>query len=256
MNSPRRPLNAISDTLASARRALIRRAAAWGGWDSHGTCERLIPSGAVIAALALLSMAAVDRPLALYLHDHVQGDILAIWETITQLGVATGYVIVGIVLLLGGWVGTRIAAHEETVRFSDRLRRYAALLLGGLALSGAVLNLAKIGLGRQRPEYLFADGFYGFKPMNLDTGANSFPSGHSQTIWALAAVLCIAFPRHRLTVCTFAAVVALSRVVIGEHYLSDVLVGSYLGVAGVVVLAPWILGSGGRGEATTGDGAA
>jgi len=220
---------------------LTRGAAGWFGWTELGERARLGQAGVVVAALALLCMAAVDRPLARYMKAQVQGDMLVLWEGVTDLGVATGYVVAAVLVLLAGWMGVRVAAHESTRRRCDVLRRYAALLLAGLALSGAVVNLTKIVLGRQRPEYLFRDGFYGFEPLNFDTGANTFPSGHAQTIWVVAAVLCIAFPRHRLALCAVAAVVALSRVVLTEHYLSDVLVGSYLGIASVVLLAPLIL---------------
>ncbi len=246
MNRPPPPKTETENEPAPklVRRAVAgptRAVVAWSGWPDLGDHARLGHAGVVVAALALLCMAVVDRPLAWSMKAQVQGDMLALWEGITDLGVATGYVVAAVLVLLVGWMGVRVAAHESTRRRCDILRRYAALLLGGLALSGAVVNLTKIVLGRQRPEYLFRDGFYGFEPLNFDTGANTFPSGHAQTIWVVAAVLCIAFPRHRLAICAVAAVVALSRVVITEHYLSDVLVGSYLGIASVVLLAPLIL---------------
>jgi undecaprenyl-diphosphatase len=57
----------------------------------------------------------------------------------------------------------------------------------------------------------------------------SFPSGHSMNAFAVCTVLALAFPALALPLVATAASIAASRVVLGLHYLSDVLVGSLLG---------------------------
>jgi undecaprenyl-diphosphatase len=57
----------------------------------------------------------------------------------------------------------------------------------------------------------------------------SFPSGHSTTAFAVALSLGSFYPEIMLVLLVLAANVAISRVVIGMHFLSDVLVGSSIG---------------------------
>lgn len=61
--------------------------------------------------------------------------------------------------------------------------------------------------------------------------STSFPSGHAATAFAAATAVGMLHPRLRIPLLALAATVALSRVYLGVHYWSDVLVGSLLGVA-------------------------
>ena len=58
----------------------------------------------------------------------------------------------------------------------------------------------------------------------------SFPSGHSTTAFAVALSLGSFYPEIMPILLVLAANVAVSRIVIGMHYLSDVVVGSGMGV--------------------------
>jgi undecaprenyl-diphosphatase len=57
----------------------------------------------------------------------------------------------------------------------------------------------------------------------------SFPSGHSMNAFALGAVLALTFPWATAAIFLVAASIAASRIILGLHFLSDVLVGSLLG---------------------------
>lgn len=59
----------------------------------------------------------------------------------------------------------------------------------------------------------------------------SFPSGHTLHAVSFATVLLHYYPEWALLVVPFASLVALSRVVLGLHYPSDVLIGAVLGFA-------------------------
>lgn len=58
----------------------------------------------------------------------------------------------------------------------------------------------------------------------------SFPSGHALNAFAIGTVIALAFPPVALPVLALAASVAASRVVLGLHWLSDVLAGALLGL--------------------------
>jgi undecaprenyl-diphosphatase len=57
----------------------------------------------------------------------------------------------------------------------------------------------------------------------------SFPSGHSTTAFAVAMSLGLFYPEIMPLLLILAANVAVSRIVVGMHFLSDVLVGSGAG---------------------------
>ncbi|HWF07347.1 MAG TPA: phosphatase PAP2 family protein [Bryobacteraceae bacterium] len=57
----------------------------------------------------------------------------------------------------------------------------------------------------------------------------SFPSGHSTTAFAVALSLGSFYPEIMPLLLVLAANVAISRVVVGMHFLSDILVGSGIG---------------------------
>jgi undecaprenyl-diphosphatase len=98
------------------------------------------------------------------------------------------------------------------------------------ALAAAVNNVLLVVLKRRFrrprpcdvcPHPLFAD----VKPPD----PFSFPSGHSMNAFAVCTVLLVHFPLMAPLLAIVAASVAASRVVLGMHYVSDVVAGSALG---------------------------
>lgn len=59
----------------------------------------------------------------------------------------------------------------------------------------------------------------------------SFPSGHSMTAFAVATVLGLFYPALMPGVLFCALSIAASRILLGMHFLSDVLAGSLLGAS-------------------------
>ena len=59
----------------------------------------------------------------------------------------------------------------------------------------------------------------------------SFPSGHTLHAFAFTTIAIAYYPQLALLLIPFACLVALSRVVLGLHYPSDVLTGAAIGAA-------------------------
>jgi undecaprenyl-diphosphatase len=59
----------------------------------------------------------------------------------------------------------------------------------------------------------------------------SFPSGHSITAFAVAVTLGLFYPFLQPCLLALALLIAASRIILGMHFLSDVIAGSALGVA-------------------------
>ncbi len=71
----------------------------------------------------------------------------------------------------------------------------------------------------------------------------SFPSGHTMHAVSFSIIAIAWFPHLALPLIAFSTLVALSRVVLGLHYPSDVLagivIGALLGVASLAVQSMW-----------------
>ncbi|MGH7206804.1 MAG: phosphatase PAP2 family protein [Nitrospiraceae bacterium] len=105
------------------------------------------------------------------------------------------------------------------------------------AVAGLLSNGLKHLIGRPRPKFTHS-GEFQFSP-TLDFGLDSFPSGHATASFAVAAVLAKHFPRATWVLYGAASLVAMSRVLRGSHFPSDVVAGAGLGVlTGYVVANP------------------
>lgn len=132
-------------------------------------------------------------------------------------------------------VGTALVLHDWPERvlggIGAALRR-GLLVVGAAALGGGLAELVKILVRRQRPsagagEYLFrawSDG-------PLKTSGLGMASSHAGVAFGALAMLALLFPRARPACFALAVGCALSRVLAGAHFLSDVTVGAVLGIA-------------------------
>lgn len=104
------------------------------------------------------------------------------------------------------------------------------LFLASLVNTGLVFLLKQL-IKRKRP-FLVEKGVSAF----LEVGGYSFPSGHSAITFLLATIFSDFYERGKYLF-ILAGVVALSRIILGVHYPSDVLAGGLLGfIIGKLVL--------------------
>ena len=103
-----------------------------------------------------------------------------------------------------------------------RLR--AGFLVIGLVIMAAAVILIKFSIRRPRPE-----GEWG--QIYRITDPHSFPSGHAARSAALAVMgAVIGPPWFSLALAIWAPWVGISRIVLGVHYVSDVLIGWLVGM--------------------------
>lgn len=110
--------------------------------------------------------------------------------------------------------------------FSKGAWRHAGwTLLAGVLLTAATVGLLKVLFRRQRPQ-----GQWG--TLYRKTDPHSFPSGHAARAAMLGLVgWAVLPPPWAAALSLWGGLVALSRVLMGVHYLSDVLAGVLLGLA-------------------------
>jgi len=123
--------------------------------------------------------------------------------------------------------------------FSEDAWRQRAFFLGvGLVFMAAAVIFLKFSIRRPRPE-----GEWG--KIYRITDPHSFPSGHAARSAALAVIgLAVGPTWFGIALTLWAPWVGLSRVALGIHYLSDVVVGWGVGaLMGAVALALYPLAS-------------
>jgi len=194
------------------------------------TSQRLLFLLGSLAAVVLFcgfSYVYWDVPLARTIPDP-NSRIHEAFQVITRFGVSTGY-------LAASFLGFLLFRF---FRRNEAWARRSLFVFASVAFSGIAVDLFKFIFGRFRPQML-SQGLYGFAFFQTDHPLTSFPSGHAATITALALSVSLLHRSMPLKAAAVPAValVAASRVIIGAHYLSDVLFGSY--VAAVTTACLW-----------------
>ena len=190
---------------------------------------RLVWASAATTLLMVVSIIVADRPLALFFQtrDH---DLRSLFDLTGRLGLTYGYLTVfGLAFIVLHWGGVlpRLQRLAQPLR---ALSGVPAFLFLSIAASGVVVDVLKVVFGRARPKLLFQSDVYGFAWLMWQPDHWSFPSGHSATIVALMTALWFLWPQHLLFYILVAAIVCVSRVVVGAHYLGDTVAGALIAV--------------------------
>ncbi len=129
-------------------------------------------------------------------------------EGISRLGDYRGVMGVSILLMAYG-----NESHRETGR----------LLSSAYLGAGVITYGMKRLIGRKRP-------------LDETLGNPAMPSGHASIAFSVATILGYRYPKWRIPLYIGAGLVSFSRVYLGRHYTSDVVVGAAIGTAtGILV---------------------
>ena len=108
-------------------------------------------------------------------------------------------------------------------------RRFAAVCAAGAAALAGVFLFKALKHLSQRPRPCQIEPHCWSKVLPPDQF--SFPSGHTMTACSIALVISYFYPSLEFALVFLALNIAVSRIVLGMHFLSDVLAGMVLGVA-------------------------
>ncbi len=159
-----------------------------------------------------------DKAIAYYFHQTDVHALLSVFKVFAFVG--ESYVWVSLLFLL--------ALFYRFVYKNKKWEQRLWFLWSCVFIPNAISAVLKISLGRARPGLLFESQLFGFYGPHLKGVYWSFPSGHTTTIMGLMLGFSIIYPNHVVTWSLVGLLVATMRIVLTEHYLSDVLTTAYL----------------------------
>jgi len=202
----------LSDLLKKSITSIMTRAFKW--------------SIAVVAVmlLCILSYIFIDIKAALWFHTINNGRYSDLFNIITDFGESQWYLITGMLFFV-------------VLRKTYPWRALSGLFLASsVAASGVSADVIKYLAGRARPILYFSEQLYGFNCFHYEYEWISFPSGHAATAFSAAIVFTTLYPRWRILFLFAGTLIAFSRIFLTQHYISDVIAGSFLGMASSILL--------------------
>ncbi len=190
----------------------------------------LLFTALTLPACALLIL-VLDQPLAQFMHGHFAG-AAPFFAALTAAADAAhaalmthvlGLPIIFLVLGLAFAIGRYALKKKEATIF--------LILLLTHEFSMVLANVLKGSVHRLRPEVQFGGGYVGTGLWATGAHNDSFPSSHTAIYFSLFWPLALAFPRWRGPLLVLPGLIALGRLVLGMHYLSDVWCSLWLVVA-------------------------
>jgi undecaprenyl-diphosphatase len=191
---------------------------------------------AVCAVVAVFAAHLVDDSATLFVRAG-HSPFIAVMAQITDIGKSQWYLVPAALV----FVGVAFLDWERRNRFG-RCRLAFLFAQAGYAFLAVgfgriIVSLVKVVIGRARPALFDEGGALHFQPFTTADVFNSFPSGHSATMGAVAMVLTLWFPKARIPIFLLCAFAAATRIAARAHYPSDVVAGYAVGFLSALFVA-------------------
>ncbi|HZW61195.1 MAG TPA: phosphatase PAP2 family protein [Candidatus Babeliales bacterium] len=191
---------------------------------------KFLLSTIIVMMIYALSYLYLDIPLAYAAKSLSKTFLFTISTYVTRLGddkIWTMIIIIGL-LIIG------IQTYQNKI-LSVNSKKFGYVFLS-ILFATVIGSVLKVILARYRPEMLFEHGLYGFHYFSLKDMYHSTPSGHALCIFAACTSLSILFRRYMVLFFLIAIIVGLSRIILTKHYLSDVILGAYIGMMSALII--------------------
>ncbi|WP_188824085.1 phosphatase PAP2 family protein [Brucella endophytica] len=234
-----RMFDTVKANLRLAFRALAAGLRLQAPADAPSPWTRSMTVGAVVVMLVLWFLHPYD---GIILRAVSASDMpgLSLLRQLTDLGRTLLYLAILFCVLI--WTTGRNRQGLEARQHAriHTLESQAAFAFAAIGLSGLIVEILKVLVGRPRPALIDALGPDIIQPFHGGYFHASFPSGHSATVGAIAVILALWFPCWRLGGLIAALALAFSRVAVAAHYPTDVVAGFTIGFLATLFLARFL----------------
>ena len=156
------------------------------------------------------------------------------FEDITRLGSSSWYFAISIIGLGVVYLNNKLGFVKI-----DKQKKISNFFISSffyILVVGIVTQVLKHIVGRPRPNHTNFEDSFGFNFFTFDSNFHSFPSGHSSTIFIVCFILVATFPKLKYFFYFLASVIAVSRVVVGAHFFTDIVAGAILALISFKVI--------------------
>lgn len=181
---------------------------------------------ATVAVIALVAAFFLDHAAAAWIGAHSSPELKRAMQTVSRVGDWPAHVITGL-------LGIAIAFVMKSKAW---MRIFLAMLVA-LALAGVSGRVVKLATGRARPSVKTEAHWNGPR---YSSKYHAFPSGHTASSTAFFVALFLKRKKIGAPLLLIPVLIALSRMVVGAHYLSDVTFAAILGVICAVLATRWL----------------
>lgn len=186
----------------------------------------LLWAGLFLIAVGIACV-AIDRRAVHLIYDCVSLRFHNFLNATTHYAKAAHWLAAAVLVCAGSWEMLQAGDKHVAVRLAFQ---YALAFIVSLGAGSAVLHSIKLVLGRRRPRDELEMNLYGFIPFGFNLNWNSFPSGHSLTIFCVAVIATAIWPQWAAVWFAVALWLGLTRALLTAHFLSDVFVGAGVGL--------------------------
>ncbi len=180
----------------------------------------------VLAVIALVAAFFLDQSAAAWITAHSSLELKRVMRIVSRVGDWPAHVIAGL-------IGIAIAFAVGSKAW---MRIFLAMIIA-FALAGITTRAIKIATGRARPSVKTEARWNG---PQFSSKYHAFPSGHTASSTAFFVALFLARKKQGAPLLLIPILIALSRMIAGAHYLSDVTFAAILGVICAVFVAHWL----------------
>ncbi|MCX7920081.1 MAG: phospholipid carrier-dependent glycosyltransferase [bacterium] len=113
---------------------------------------------------------------------------------------------------------------------SNKTIQIAHQLIIALLITGIIICILKLTIGRIRPKLPNKGMFVFFPGFTAQAGVQSFPSGHTAAIFSFAPIFTLLSPILGIIAYAMATLVAITRIHSDLHFITDVVIGAGLGI--------------------------
>ena len=197
--------------------------------------RRLAFGGVAGIALVALAMQFLDARSLTFVRTLPTG-LVDTFNEITDFGQSGWFLVpLAILIVLTAALATPAAGRIGSLVLASLAVRFGYLFFA-IAVPGLFVTIVKRLIGRVRPSDV---GPFAYVPWSWRNEYASLPSGHSTTAFAAAVAIAALWPKARIPMLIYAAVIALSRVIITAHFVSDVVAAAFVGGFGAILVRNW-----------------